>query len=548
MRNSSLTLLKFGIISLVSLHWVACVWALLPTLQHERHGWTGDPDSTHLAGRGDRPLALYVQSFEYAITTMVMDQARSQPTNTFEQGIWLVVALVMGALYAYIIGVISAVVTNMDPATTEFNAISDLLDSYMRELGLDEETADRARRYLTATELHFRQDYYRKLLAMLSPELRGVFAQQLCGVWVHQIWFFNCPDINERARFVTAVALHLKVSAFNRMECIVRVGERADAMYIVRRGIVGVRGVPFSCGKFFGEEMIRDGQWRDYSAICATFSDLHVLHKEDLRAILAESRFPRTRSMIRLRVLYMTFQRHIKLVVKAARMRPGYVRPSPDERSKYVARLKELGAMRIPPPEKRDALARGSLDDAPSDDEAGARRAPKLAPLDGAFSATYHDAEAAARAQLREPPRPIDFPKMRKIRTLHKEGSNAFHEELRTAHGIDAKDLDGSQVRADTDAFQSVCEPERDGGAVTRREVEELLCDLERRLKGEAPATSTSPVTALSDSPRRTAAAVDFEIADLRRKLEELEQARDRLSREDMSGGSVRRLSMVGNA
>ena len=52
MRNSSLTLLKFGIISLVSLHWVACVWALLPTLQHERHGWTGDPDSTHLAGRG----------------------------------------------------------------------------------------------------------------------------------------------------------------------------------------------------------------------------------------------------------------------------------------------------------------------------------------------------------------------------------------------------------------------------------------------------------------------------------------------------------------
>ena len=149
--------------------------------------------------------------------------------------------------------------------------------------------------------------------------------------------------------------------------------------------------------------------------------------------------------------------------------------------------------MRIPPPEKRDAFPRSSLDDAPSDDEAGAKRAPKLAPLDGAFSATYHDAEAAARAQLREPPRPIDFPKMRKIRTLHKEGSNAFHEELRTAHGIDAKDLDGSQVRADTDAFQSVCEPERDGGAVTRREVEELLCDLERRLKGEAPATSTSP-------------------------------------------------------
>ena len=137
---------------------------------------------------------------------------------------------------------------------------------------------------------------------------------------------------------------------------------------------------------------------------------------------------------------------------------------------------------------------------------------------------------------------------MRKIRTLHKEGSNAFHEELRTAHGIDAKDLDGSQVRADTDAFQSVCEPERDGGAVTRREVEELLVDLERRLKGEAPATSTSPVTTLSDSPRRTAAAVDFEIADLRRKLEELEQARDRLSREDISGGAVRRLSMVGNA
>lgn len=63
MRHSSLTLLKFVIISLLSLHWVACIWALLPALQRDRDGWTARSRGT-LAGSGARPLALYVQSFE----------------------------------------------------------------------------------------------------------------------------------------------------------------------------------------------------------------------------------------------------------------------------------------------------------------------------------------------------------------------------------------------------------------------------------------------------------------------------------------------------
>ena len=386
---------------------------------------------------------------------------------------------------------------------------------------------------------------------MLSPELRGVFAQQLCGVWVHSIWFFNCNDITERARFVTAVALNLKVAAYNRMECIVRVGERADSMYIVRRGIVGVKGVPFSCGQFFGEEMIRDGQWRDYNAVCATFSDLHVLHKEDLRAILAESKFPRTRAKIRLRVLYMTFQRHIKLVVKAYRMRRSYVPMTADDRAKYVARLMEQGRLTIPAYKEGDE--NGSLGThqphAPGPTTGGTTR--KLAPLDNSFSASYHDAQLESDDQLRRrtsiSQKPIDYKKMVAIKELHSEGAESVRRELQQAHGLDDRDLRGAEFRTAADTFQSVAEDVNE--PLTKADLEGILQTfVDKMARGLAgpqgspaqPRRSLSP----SKSPERpaplprTTRAVDFEIADLRRKLEALEKERAALSAVARRGSS----------
>merc|ERR1719181_728072 len=132
-----------------------------------------------------------------------MDQGSVVPTNTQEQVVYVIFALTMGSMYAYVIGMICGVVTTMDPATTEFRATADLLNTYMAELGLDEDTAESARRYFEHTEQHFRASYYRKLLNILSPELRGAFAQQICGVWIHSVYFFNCSDLNERALFVS---------------------------------------------------------------------------------------------------------------------------------------------------------------------------------------------------------------------------------------------------------------------------------------------------------------------------------------------------------
>ncbi|KAJ1458030.1 hypothetical protein M885DRAFT_481006 [Pelagophyceae sp. CCMP2097] len=465
--NSTMRLCKFAFLCLLALHWVACAWALLPTLQPKGFGWTHNLDS--LAGRGSRPFALYVSSFEFALMCMVMDQGTVVPTNTWEQVCYLFMALFMGSMYAYVIGMICGVVTTMDPATTEFRATADLLNQYITELGVDCDTAEKARRYFAHTEPHFRASYYRKLLKTLSPELRGHFAQHICGVWIHNVYFFNCHDLNERALFVTSVALALDVQSFNPAECVSRAGDRADAMYIVRRGIVGVRGAALSCGRFFGEEMIRDGAYREYTAVCMTFVDVQVLSRDALRAILNEARFPRTRQLIRLRILYMAFQRHVRLIAKALRLRPGYVRMSSDELQKWKEVLRFKGNEGSSPTPEPEAHSDSDSDgDAPGGVLASFRRA----------------------ARKTQPLSDRKKTKLRDLLDLHKEGVAALRAELEQQHGCDvAAELSRSPA---TNRIGAVCEPltptriaraAPDDG-ITRADLE----NLEARLLGQITA------------------------------------------------------------
>ena len=277
-------------------------------LQGHRRTWLDADGHIAVRGGGGGSLDRYVQAFEFAMCAMVMDFAASAPTNLFEKAVAIVLCIIMGCVYGYMIGTVCSVVSTMDPATSEYNMTMDLLNQYLAEIRLDESLSEQVREYFVYCKRHFHNQYHGKLLQLMSPALRGMVTRHQHSVWIRQVWFFNCNDDEERSRFVTDVGLALVLEAFAPREVLIREGDAAEAMYIVQRGLVGVHGRPLGIGRFFGEDMILEGTLHTYSARVMTYLDVYTLRRASLERIFEHSHFPRTTKLIALRVLFMKFQ------------------------------------------------------------------------------------------------------------------------------------------------------------------------------------------------------------------------------------------------
>jgi potassium voltage-gated channel Eag-related subfamily H protein 7 len=356
-NNAVLRLCKFLGISLTLLHWTACIWAFVPELEIISRGikdpirddyrftWLGDVfcEDDENGECHDSAIERYVQSLEFAMCAMVMDFAKSSPQNLFEQIFAIVLCLIMGSVYGYMIGTVCSVVSSMDPATTEYNTTMDTLNQFLAEIRLEDDHANEVRDYFRYCRSHFRNAYYKELLQFMSPALRGMVTRHQHSVWIRQVWFFNCDDTEERTKFVTDVGLALQLEAYSPNELIIRTGDTADAMYIVQRGLVAIQGRPRGIGRFFGEDMILEGCCFTYTARVLTYLDVHALSRESLVSILEKGHFPGTKKLIHLRVNFMKFQAKIKLLVKAVKNESSYTRSNGDQLRAWRADLKKNG-------------------------------------------------------------------------------------------------------------------------------------------------------------------------------------------------------------
>merc|ERR1711988_2034798 len=99
------------------------------------------------------------------------------------------------------------------------------------------------------------------------------------------------------------VAMQLVNHTFAPHEVIIHLGEEANNMYIVKAGVCAAKGVIFTKGKVFGEDMITSVtkpelvSSRGYQAKALTFSDVYDLPKEKLQTLL--DTYPAVQEMVR---------------------------------------------------------------------------------------------------------------------------------------------------------------------------------------------------------------------------------------------------------
>lgn len=290
---SVLTLCQFVALTIVVAHWLACLWHMTVSIEDKAVNWVtnyGDPADSE----GSLSTAeVYVVALYWAVMTMsTIGYGDVTPVTTAERITATFGMFIGSSIFAYIVGAVTSTVASMGARQTEFYELMDSINLYMEEVELPQPIRIRIReffrhRYNTGS---LQAGKNMEILGLLSPALQEAVANHTHAGWIRDIQYFKeCPD-----EFVTKVAMQLENHTFSPHEVIIHLGEEAQALYIVKAGVCASKGVIYTRGKVFGDDMITSVikpemvTSRGYQARALTFADVYALPKDKLSLMLTE--------------------------------------------------------------------------------------------------------------------------------------------------------------------------------------------------------------------------------------------------------------------
>jgi len=131
----------------------------------------------------------------------------------------------------------------------------------------------------------------------MSPDLREAVARETHPGWALASPFFQEADED----FMAKAASLFTEESFPRGEKIIEVGQPVDSLFLIKKGVVAVKGKVMRKGMLFGEDIIlnmtRPDRRSTYIAIAFTFTLLQCLAVESLNDLLDE--FPEIKDACR---------------------------------------------------------------------------------------------------------------------------------------------------------------------------------------------------------------------------------------------------------
>mmetsp|Transcript_30932 Transcript_30932/g.72530 ORF Transcript_30932/g.72530 Transcript_30932/m.72530 type:complete len:863 (+) Transcript_30932:37-2625(+) len=328
LKSTSLYLIKFAVLIILSCHWMACVWGFLGLLEgsmlkcKEELLRDGDPDGLMAAnpdayyffeertGDAYNPSQWFGDSW---VVRWAAGRAANSPTNPCDTGnvyiaalYWSVMTMtsvgygdvlpytpaeylvctscmmISSIVWAYIIGAACAVMSKMDPELSEFERRIDDFNAMAHDQDLPGHIRWRGREFIR--EQRFHMHYLRNIDAWegLGADLRGTVARQMASHYINHIWFFK----GTKAQFREDCAKNFVPMFYERREVI----EKPQQLNVVERGAVGRLGRILVPWGYWGEDMlIRMAMLRqDSSAMALTYTEIMSLSRDSLSHVLLD--------------------------------------------------------------------------------------------------------------------------------------------------------------------------------------------------------------------------------------------------------------------
>ncbi|WP_287274949.1 MULTISPECIES: cyclic nucleotide-gated ion channel [unclassified Okeania] len=222
---------KLVILIILITHWVACIWFMIGS-------WEPNAENSWLIRNSLQSASIrtqYINSLYWAITTLTtVGYGDIIPTTEIEIIFTLVVMFLGISMYAYIVGNVSSLISNLDATKARYREKLGQIQTYMRENKISPKLQQKIRDYYQYRwiENHDIRDYH--ILEELPEPLRMKLALELHKEVIEKVPIFRGATTD----FFEEIVMALKHEILPPNEYIVREGNWGYEMHFIKRGLV----------------------------------------------------------------------------------------------------------------------------------------------------------------------------------------------------------------------------------------------------------------------------------------------------------------------
>lgn len=290
MRQSStntglLRIVRLATIIVLLIHWISCAWFLVPFMeQFPADSWVA-AQTLETAPAATQ----YVRSLYWTVVTMTtVGYGDITPSRNIEYVFTILVILAGASLYAYIIGNIASLLSNLDASKVAFWNRADAVHQYLRSRHVPSALNEHIRGYYEYLWARYHGVADKDMFAELPESVRIDLLQHLTGDLLKDFELFR--EAPQEIR--NALLLALEPRAFAPRDYLLREGELGAEVFFLSRGTGEIRSNrsgqihgSVSAGDYFGDLSMLLGERRTGSVIATSYCDTFVLTKEDFDRI-----------------------------------------------------------------------------------------------------------------------------------------------------------------------------------------------------------------------------------------------------------------------
>jgi len=299
-------LIRFVVAILLVCHWMACLWGLvglqLAAELCDTQGKLFDfgdagvsinevswVTTIFLGGKTSpddpcNPFEVYAAALHWAVMTLTsIGYGDIVPVRLEEYLVAIMCQLLGGVMWAYVIGSVVSIISNVSPVERNFETNSDLLNQAMEEAGIPKKERPEYREYLREAKAYDRRMCFIQVAENFSPMLRKQLLHHSTRGALNSVPYFNHAEATPL--FLMDLASLLRPRFFSRFE---RLDDVRQYLCLVDHGTVANCGQVLVHPAAFNQDFIVADRRFKKSArtVSLTFAQIFVLAKSDLDGVL----------------------------------------------------------------------------------------------------------------------------------------------------------------------------------------------------------------------------------------------------------------------